>query len=356
LVVASNFKASIGQRGRDARIIFFSGGQLKTFITGGNGFVGSAVIRRLLAAGHVVRTLVRPGSNLRMLDGLPIERITGDLSNRSILHDAMIDCQWVFHVAALYAYWGYSWEEFYRSNVEGTRNVLEATAQTGVERIVYTSSIASLGIPSDGQAGNEETPVTLKDMLSDYKKSKFLAEKVVQELVTHGKQVIIVNPAAPVGVGDFKPTQTGKMIVDFLNGRMPAYVDTGLTIVDVDDVANGHLLAMEKGKVGERYILGGENLSLKQLMDLLSEISGRPRVWARIPPGVALAWAYLDTGFTRLNARHVPSATPAAVRVSSKIEYFSSKKASRDLGYTYIPAKDALRKAVDWYRNNGYVN
>jgi dihydroflavonol-4-reductase len=268
----------------------------------------------------------------------------------------MIDCQWVFHVAALYAYWGYSWEEFYRSNVEGTRNVLEATAQTGVERIVYTSSIASLGIPSDGQAGNEETPVTLKDMLSDYKKSKFLAEKVVQELVTHGKQVIIVNPAAPVGVGDFKPTQTGKMIVDFLNGRMPAYVDTGLTIVDVDDVANGHLLAMEKGKVGERYILGGENLSLKQLMDLLSEISGRPRVWARIPPGVALAWAYLDTGFTRLNARHVPSATPAAVRVSSKIEYFSSKKASRDLGYTYIPAKDALRKAVDWYRNNGYVN
>ena len=329
---------------------------MKAFVTGGNGFVGSAVIRRLLAAGHSVRTLVRPGSNVRMLEGLPVERVVGDLSSRTILHDALLDCQWVFHVAALYAYWGYSWDEFYRANVEGTRNVLEATALTGVERIVHTSSIASLGIPPGGQAGNEDSPVTLKDMLSDYKKSKFLAEQVVREQVSQGKQVIIVNPAAPVGVGDYKPTQTGKMIVDFLNGRMPAYVDTGLTIVDVDDVANGHLLAMEKGKVGERYILGGENLSLKQVLDLLSEVSGKPRVRAQIPRGVALAWAYLDTGIAHLNPRHVPSATPAAVRVSSKKEYFSSLKASRDLGYTFIPAKDALNKAVEWYRTNGYAN
>lgn len=329
---------------------------MKAFVTGGNGFVGSAVIRRLLAAGLSVRTLVRPGSDLRMLDGLPVERVVGDLSSKTILHDALLDCQWVFHVAALYAYGGHSWDEFYQSNVEGTRNVLEAATETEVERIVHTSSIASLGIPLGGQVGNEDTPVSLKDMLSDYKKSKFLAEEVVREQVSRGKQVIIVNPAAPVGVGDFKPTQTGKMIVDYLNGRMPAYVDTGLTIVDVDDVANGHLLAMEKGKVGERYILGGENLSLKQVLDLLSEVSGKPRVRVRIPREVALAWAYLDTGIARLNPRHIPSATPAAVRVSSKKEYFSSLKASRDLGYEYIPAKEALHKAVEWYRTNGYAN
>ncbi len=328
---------------------------MKAFVTGGTGFVGSAVIRRILAGGHTVRTLVRPASSTRMLEGLPVERVTGDLSDKSILHDSMIDCQWVFHVAALYAYWGYSWEQFYQSNVEGTRNILEATSQTGVKRIVYTSSIACLGIPANGQVGTEETPVALKDMLSDYKKSKFLAEEVIREYVNRGMEIITVNPAAPVGVGDHKPTQTGKMIVDFLNGKMPAYVDAGLTIVDVDDVANGHLLAMEKGKIGERYILGGENLSLKQVLDLLSEVSGRPLVRVRIPREVALVWAYLDTGFARLNKRHFPSATPAAVRVSSKKEYFSSMKASSDLGYTYIPAKDALRKAVEWYRKNGYV-
>jgi dihydroflavonol-4-reductase len=291
-----------------------------------------------------------------MLEGLSVERVIGDLSNITVMHTAMLDCKWVFHVAALYAYWGYSWEEFYKSNVEGTRNILDATAQTDVERIVYTSSIACLGIPAGGHVGTEETSVDIKDMLSDYKKSKFLAEQVVREQVAQGKQVIVVNPAAPVGVGDYKPTQTGKMIVDFLNGKMPAYVDTGLTIVDVDDVANGHLLAMEKGKVGERYILGGENLSLKQVLDLLSEIAGKPRVRTKIPRGVALLWAYLDTGLARLDPQHVPSATPAAVRVSIKKEYFSSLKASRDLGYGYIPAKDALRKAVEWYCSNGYAD
>jgi dihydroflavonol-4-reductase len=271
-----------------------TGGCLKAFVTGGNGFVGSAVIRRILAAGHTVLALVRPGSSIRMLDGLQVERIAGDLGNRSILHEAMSDCQWVFHVAALYAYWGFSWDQFYKSNVEGTRNLLEATICTGVERIVYTSSIASLGIPQNGQLGTENTPVSLKDMLSDYKKSKFLAEEVVKEHVSQGMKIITVNPAAPVGVGDYKPTQTGKMIVDFLNGKMPAYLDTGLTIVDVDDVANGHLLAMEKGTVGEKYILGGENLSLKQVLDLLSEVSEKPKVRIKIPHQVALAWSYLD--------------------------------------------------------------
>ena len=328
---------------------------MKAFVTGGTGFVGSAVIRKLLAAGYQVKALVRPGTNTRMLDGLSVERVIGDLSDTAALQQAMTGCEWVFHVAALYAYWGYTWDEFYQSNVEGTRRVLEAVARSGVQHVVHTSSIASLGIPRNGTPGTEETPVTLKDMLSDYKRSKYLAEEVVREFVAQGLPVVTVNPAAPVGVGDHKPTQTGKMIVDFLNGKIPAYVDTGLTMVDVDDVANGHLLAMEKGKVGERYILGGENLSLKQVLDLLSEISGRPEVRVRIPRAVALGWAYVDTGLARLNPIHIPAATPAAVRVSRNKEYFSSAKAILELGYSFIPARKALRKAVEWYRVNGYA-
>ena len=328
---------------------------MKTFVTGGTGFVGSAVIRRLLADGHEVRALVRPGANTRMLEGLPVERVSGGLGDAPALEKAMSGCGWVFHVAALYAYWGYTWDEFHQSNVEGTRRVLEAATRAGAQRIVHTSSIASLGIPRDGAPGTEETPVALKDMLSDYKRSKFLAEEVAQEFVAQGLPVVIVNPAAPVGVGDHKPTQTGKMIVDYLNNKMPAYVDTGLTIVDVDDVAEGHWLALEKGTVGERYILGGENLSLKQVLDLLAEISGRPKVNAQMPRAVAMGWAYVDTALARLNPRHVPMATPEAVRVSSKREYFSSAKAMRELGYQFVPAREALRKAVEWYRENGYV-
>ena len=328
---------------------------MKVFITGGTGFIGSAVIRKLLADGHEVRALVRTGANTRMLDGLPVARVSGDLSDITVMQQAMTGCEWIFHVAALYAYWGYTWDDFYQSNIEGTRHVLEAAAKSGVSRIVHTSSIASLGIPRDGTPGTEDTPVTLKDMLSDYKRSKFLAEEVVREFVAKGLPVVTVNPAAPVGVGDHKPTQTGKMIVDFLNGKMPAYVDTGLTIVDVDGVAEGHMLAMKKGKVGERYILGGENLSLKQVLDLLSEVAGRPEVRARIPRAVALGWAYLDTGLARLNPKHVPAATPDAVRVSIKKEYFSSAKAIRELGYSFIPAREALLKAVEWYRANGYA-
>jgi len=328
---------------------------MKAFVTGGTGFVGGAVIRKLLAGGHDVCALVMPGTNTRMLDGLPVERVIGELSDTAILQKGMNGCEWVFHVAALYAYWGYTWDNFYQSNVEGTRRVMEAAQSSGVKRVVHTSSIASLGIPRDGTPGKEETPVMLKEMLSDYKRSKYLAEEVVREYVALGLPVITVNPAAPMGVGDHKPTQTGKMIVDFLNGKMPAYVDTGLTIVDVDDVANGHLLAMEKGKVGERYILGGENLTLKQVLDLLSEVSGRPKGRARIPRAVALTWAYVDTGLARLDSKHIPAAAPDAVRVSSRKEYFSSNKATRELGYTFIPARDALRKAVNWYRSNGYA-
>ncbi len=328
---------------------------MRAFVTGGTGFVGSAVIRKLLAQGHEVHALVRRGTNTRQLDGLSVEYIAGDLSDTSALYKGMLGCEWVFHVAALYAYWGYTWKEFYESNVEGTRRVMETAQRSGVKRIVHTSSIATLGIPHDGTPGNEDTPVTLDDMIGHYKRSKYLAEEVVRKHVQQGLPVVIVNPAAPVGEGDHKPTQTGKMILDFLKGKMPAYVDTGLTIVDVDDVAEGHLLAMEKGKVGERYILGGENLSLKQVLDILADVSGLPRVNTEIPRVIALAWAFVDTGLAYLNPRHIPTATPDAVRASYKREYFSSAKAIRALEYRYVPAREALRKAVEWYRAHGYV-
>jgi dihydroflavonol-4-reductase len=312
-------------------------------------------VRRLLAAGHQVRALVRPGANTRQLDGLPVERVEGNLRDAESLRRGVAGCDWVFHVAALYSYWGHPWEEFYQVNVEGTRRVLEAARGASVSRIVYTSSIAVLGIPRDGSPGTEDTPSTLADMIGSYKRSKFLAEEVARDFARQGLPVVIVNPAAPVGVGDHKPTPTGKMIVDFLNGRMPACVDTGLTIVDVDDVAAGHLLAAERGRVGERYILGGENLTLKQVLDILAEVSGRPPVRFRIPHAVALAWAYVDVALARLSLRHVPTATPETARLSRQREYFASHKAIRELGFPQTPAREALRKAVEWYRANGYA-
>ncbi len=328
---------------------------MRAFVTGGTGFVGGAVVRRLLEDGHQVRALVRPGANARLLQGLPVERIQGDVSDVEALRRGMSGCGWAFHVAALYAYWGYPWETFYRTNVEGTRRVLEAAASAKVDRIVYTSSIATLGLPRGDEPADEDTPVALEDKIGHYKRSKFLAEQVARQAAAHGLPVVIVNPAAPVGVGDHKPTPTGQMIVDFLKGRMFGYVDTGLNIVDVDDVAAGHVLAAERGRVGERYILGGENLSLKQVLDLLAEVSGRPPVRRRIPHGVALAWSYVDVAWARLDRRHVPAATPEKVRLSRQKEYYDSSKAEREIGYVHRPAREALRKAVAWYRANGYA-
>jgi dihydroflavonol-4-reductase len=328
---------------------------MRAFVTGGTGFVGGAVVRRLLQAGHEVRTLVRPGTNTRQLDGLPVERVSGDLNDADSLRRGAAGCDWVFHVAALYSYWGHPWEEFVEVNVEGTRRMMEAAAEAGAKRVVHTSSIATLGIPKDGSPGTEDTPVTLADMILPYKKSKFQGEEVVRDFARKGLPVVIVNPAAPVGVGDHKPTATGQVIVDFLNGRMPAYVEGGMNIVDVDDVAMGHLLAAEKGRIGERYILGGQNLSLKQVLDLLSEVSGRPQVGLRIPHGVALAWSYLDVAIALLNPRHIPTATPGKVRLSRTPERFDSGKAVRELGFPQMPAREALRKAVEWYRANGYA-
>jgi dihydroflavonol-4-reductase len=313
------------------------------------------VVRRLLEAGHEVRALVRSGADTRQLDGLPTERVEGDLRDAASLQRGVAGCEWVFHVAALYSYWGHPWEDFYQVNVEGTRRLLEAARDAEVSRIVHTSSIAALCLPEDGSPGTEETPCTLADMVGNYKRSKFLSEEVARDFAREGLPVVIVNPGAPVGVGDHKPTPTGEMIVNFLNGRMPAYVDTGLSIVDVEDVAAGHLLAAERGRVGERYILAGENLTLRHVLDILADVSGRPRVKVRIPRAVALGWAYADVALSWLNPRHAPYATPEKVRISRKPEFFDSSKAVRELGLPQTPARVALRKAVEWYREHGYA-
>lgn len=326
-----------------------------TFVTGGTGFIGGAVVRRLLEAGHEVKVLVRPEADTRQLDGLPVELVEGDLRDRASLRKGMTGCGWVFHVAALYSYWGYHWSDFYQVNVEGTRRLLEVAQGEGVQRVVYTSSIAALGVHKDGSAATEDTPGTLADRIGPYQRSKFLAEEIAHAFTRQGLPVVIVNPSSPVGIGDHKPTPTGQIIVDFLKGRLFGYVDTGLNIVDVEDVATGHLLAAERGRVGERYILGGENLTLKQILDLLAEVSGRPPVRLRIPHWVAQCWAYVDVTLARLNPKRTPAATPDKVRLSRRYEFFNPGKAVRELGLPQTPARVALRKAVEWYRAHGYA-
>ena len=329
---------------------------MRAFVTGGGGFIGGAVVRRLLEQGWEVTTLVRPGEATPLLEGLPVGRVTGDLADADVVRRGCEGCERVFHLAALYSFWGHPWEEFYATNVEGTRTTLQAAWDAGASRIVYTSSIATLGQPpAPGVLADEETPSSLAGMLGHYKRSKYLAEEVAHDYARRGAPVVIVNPAMPVGIGDHTPTPSGRMIVDFLNGRMPAYVDTCLTVADVDDVAAGHLLAAEKGRTGERYILGGEVLTLKQLTGLLAEVSGLPPARWRIPHAVALGWAYVDVGLATVDRRHVPVATPTSARLSYRREAYSSAKAVRELGFPQTPAREALRKSVEWYRANGYA-
>jgi dihydroflavonol-4-reductase len=328
---------------------------VRTFVTGGTGFIGGAVVRHLLEAGHEVRALVRPGANTLQLQGLLVERVQGDLSDDESLRRGMSGCHWLLHVAALYSYWGHRWEEYYRTNVEATRRVLEIARDEGVERVVYTSSIAALGVHGDRAPATEDTPSSLGDRIGSYQRSKFLAQEIALDFARQGLPVVIVNPSTPVGVGDHKPTPTGQIIVDFLNGRMFGYVDTGLNIVDVEVVAAGHLLAAERGRIGERYILGGENLTLKQILDILADVSGRPRVRLRIPTWVALAFAYVDAAMGRLSPGHTPAATPEKVRLSRRYEWFDSGKAVRELGLPQTKAREALRTAVEWYLAHHYA-
>jgi dihydroflavonol-4-reductase len=324
---------------------------MRVFVTGATGFVGSSVVRVLLEVGCQVRALVRPGADDRAIAGLPIERAIGDIRDAESLRPAMQGCAQVYHVAALYVYWTRNPAEVYATNVEGTRNVLAAAEAEGVERVVHTSSVATLGLPKDGSPGNEDTPVTLADMVSDYKRSKFMAEEVVCEFVDHGLPVVIVNPSTPIGVRDVKPTPTGRIVLDFITGRMPVYVDTGLNLVDVEDVALGHWLAAQKGKVGRRYILGGQNMTMKEILTTLAEISGRPAPRVRVPMWIAMLYAYSDVIRARLWPAYTPRGTPDMVRLAHKYMYFDTSRATTELGLPQSDPREALRKAVDWFQS-----
>lgn len=328
---------------------------MKALVTGASGFVGAAVARALIARGWETRCLVRPSSSRRNLEKLPIEPRIGDLTDPASLDRALAGCDALFHVAADYRLGVRDPGELYRANVQGTRNVLEAARRTGVARIAYTSSVATIGIPSDGTPGDERTPVRLEDMIGHYKRSKFLAEQVAREWAsTSGAHLVIVNPSTPVGPGDVKPTPTGQIIVDAARGRTPAYVDTGLNVVHVDDVAAGHLLALERGRAGEHYILGGEDLSLRAILEIIAELVGRKPPRIRLPHALVMPIAYVAEAYSRVTGRPT-RVTVESVRMSRKRMFFSSEKAARELGYRWRPAREALADAIAWFRENGYI-
>lgn len=322
-----------------------------TFVTGASGFLGWHVARLLTERGHRVRALCRPASQIRELE---VERVTGDLRDRSSLDAAIAGCGLVFHVAADYRLWSKNPSDLYQSNVEGTRNLLEAAGSAGVDRVVYTSTVGCIGMPP-GQNGDENTPVSIADMAGHYKRSKWLAEQVALEKATRGLPVVIVNPTAPVGDHDWKPTPTGKIILDFIRGKLPAYADTGLNVVDVRDAAAGHLLAADRGRRGERYILGNENLTLKQILMRLASITGRAAPKLQVPYAVAYAAGVVTTGFANLTGR-APIAPLEGVKMARKKMFVSHDKATRELGFYPGPADVALQRAVEWFRQNGYCN
>lgn len=329
---------------------------MTTLVTGATGFVGSAVLRRLLEAGHAVRALVRAGSDRRNLEGVDVELVEGDLRDSESLERALAGCRALFHVAADYRLWVRDPEVLYRSNVDGTRNILEAAVRTRTERIVYTSSVATLGINRDGSPASEDTPVSLEDMIGHYKRSKFLAEAAVRELIAAQRlPVVIVNPSTPIGPRDIKPTPTGRIIVEAASGRIPAFVDTGLNVVHVDDVAAGHLLAFERGREGERYILGGEDMALRDILAEVAALSGRKPPRVRLPHGLVLPIAWFAETWARCTNSGEPMATVDGVRMAKKRMFFSSEKARRELGYQPRPARDAIADAVGWFRAHGYL-
>jgi dihydroflavonol-4-reductase len=328
---------------------------MKCFVTGATGFLGSHVARQLLKQGAELRLLVRPTSRTDNIDGLPLERVIGDLRDVASLKRGMDGCEYVFHVAADYRLWSVNGQELYDSNVDGTRNILQAARESGARRVVYTSSVATMGFGDNGRMTNESTPVTLANMIGDYKRSKFMAEQLVRRAARGGQDVVVVNPTTPIGERDIKPTPTGRIVVDFLKRKFPAYVDTGLNLVDVIDCAEGHLLAMEKGVPGERYILGGENLTLKQILDKLAAITGLPSPSIRMPYAVAYATGVVDTIVTGKMRQREPRVTLDSVRMGRKKMFVTSAKAERELGWNPAPVDAALRRAVDWFRANGYA-
>jgi len=327
---------------------------VKVFLTGSTGFVGWHVLQALVRRGDSVRCLVRDSSR-HLLDGLPVDPVPGDLRDPGSLLRGIDGCEQVFHCAADYRLFVPDPREMYAANVDGTRNVLAAAARCAVGKIVYTSTVGALGLLPDGTPANEITPVHVRDMIGHYKRSKFLAERVADEYAARGLPVVIVNPSAPVGERDVKPTATGRMILDFLRGRIRAYVDTGLNVVDVRDVAAGHLLAAERGHAGERYILGHRDMTLKEILDTLSVIAGLAAPRVRLPHWVPLTAAAIDTGFARLRGR-VPRLHLDAVRLSRHRMFFDPGKAVRELGLPQTPVEQPLRRAIDWFREHGYVD
>ena len=331
---------------------------MKAFVTGATGFLGSHVARALVEQGAELRLLVRRTSDLRNIADLSADRVEGDLRDATSIEKALSGCECVFHVAADYRLWVRDPDEMYRSNVEGTRFLIEAARKQGVRRIVYTSSVATMGFGSgsnNGRVADEESPVSLTDMIGHYKRSKFMAEQVAIEAGKSGVDVVIVNPTTPIGERDVKPTPTGRIVVDFLKRKFPAYVETGLNLVDATECGRGHVQALEKGRAGERYILGGENLTLKQILDRLAVITGLESPTVRVPHIVALAGGvFYEMVMGRLLGRE-PRATIDEVRMARKMMFVSSAKAERELGWRVIPVDGALRRSVEWFRANGYI-
>ncbi|MDK2742681.1 MAG: NAD-dependent epimerase/dehydratase family protein [Nitrospira sp. BO4] len=327
---------------------------MKALVTGATGFVGAAVVRALLKTGVDVRVIARPGSDSTNLRSLNLENVLGDLRDKESLQQALAGCRHLYHVAAHYALWAKDPSIFYDINVAGTRNLLEAARDVGVERTVYCSTIGAIGLPPGGGLGTEETPVSLEQMAGHYKRSKYLAEQEVHKLAKAGLPVVIVNPSAPVGEGDVKPTPTGQVILDFMKGRMPAYIETGMNIIDVDDVATGHLLAMEKGRQGERYILGSTNLLLREVFEILSKLTGRKAPALKLPRGAVLPLAYLNHWFANLTG-YPPRIPLEGVKMAKYKMHYDCSKAIRELGLPQHPPEVALGKAVRWFRDHKYV-
>jgi dihydroflavonol-4-reductase len=328
---------------------------MKVFLTGATGFVGSHVARELAVRGAELRLLVRKTSRTDNLEGIAGEMVVGDLCSPETLRSAVTGCDAVMHVAADYRLWVRDPKAMYAANVEGTRELLRVAREQGVGRFVYTSSVATMGFRSDGTIVDEASPVSLGEMIGHYKRSKFLAEQEAVKAARDGQAVVILNPTTPVGANDLKPTPTGGIVVDFLNRKFPAYVDTGLNLVDVREVARTHADALQKGSFGERYILGGENLTLKQILDKLSAITGLPSPTMKVPHAVAMAFAFFDENITGRLLGKEPRATVEAVRMGKKMMFASSAKAVRELGFQQVPVYPALRAAVDWFRSHGYV-
>jgi dihydroflavonol-4-reductase len=328
---------------------------MKVFVTGATGFVGHHVAHALAAQGADLRLLVRKTSNLKNLEGIRGETCVGDLAEPESLRAGLEGCDAVLHVAADYRLWIRDPEAMYRANVDGTRELLRMAREAGVARVVYTSSVATMHFRTDGLVINEDTPVSLKDMVGHYKRSKFLAEREAIKAAEAGQQVMILNPTTPIGPNDAKPTPTGRIFVDFLNGKFPAYMDTGLNLVDVYEVARTHVAALTVGKPGKRYILGGENLTLKQILDKMSAITGIPSPTVKIPFAVAATYAFFEEWITGRMRGKEPRATLQEVRMGRKKMYASSARAQQELDFRIVPVYPAMRAAIEWFRANGYA-